>query len=64
VEFINLFENFGIFGVVFLIFFLIILVVSIRRMIGGYTGRRICPDCGLELHSYKRNCPSYGRIFK
>lgn len=50
--------------VVLLIVFVIIAVIGIRRAIGGYTGRRICPDCGLELHSYKRNCPSCGRLFK
>ena len=65
------FSSFGIFGIVFiLIFFVFILIffivlaINIRRLLGGYTGRRICPTCGLELHSYKRNCPSCGRNFR
>jgi len=49
--FFDLFGSFGIFEIVFLIIFFIALAINIRRLIGGYTGRRICPGCGLELHS-------------
>ena len=62
--FFDLFSQFGIFGIVFMIIFFILLAINIRRLIGGYTGRRICPTCGLELHSYKRNCPSCGHSFR
>ena len=61
--FFDLFSQFGIFGIVFMIIFFILLAINIRCLIGGYTGRRICPTCGLELHSYKRNCPSCGHNF-
>ncbi len=62
--FFELFGSFGILGIVFLIIFFILLAINIRRMLGGYTGRRICPGCGLELHSYKRTCPSCGQTFR
>ena len=62
--FFDLFSSFGIFGIVFMIIFFIALAINIRRLLGGYTGRRICPTCGLELHTYKRNCPSCGRNFR
>lgn len=61
--FFNFFEAFGTFGIVFMIIFFIGLAITVRRLVGGYTGRRICPGCGLELFSYKRNCPSCGRNF-
>lgn len=62
--FFDFFGSFGIFGIVFMIIFFIALAINIRRLLGGYTGRRICPTCGLELHAYKRNCPSCGRNFR
>ena len=47
--------------------FLILLflgIILVSRMVTHLQTKRVCPDCGLVMHTYLSSCPSCGRIFR
>ncbi len=49
----------GVWEVVFLIL-LFLGIILVSRIVTHLQTKRVCPDCGLAMHTYLSNCPSCG----